>query len=490
MGADSPKDYITATDFYRFLHCPHWPYYERFATAEERALRRPISEAEQRRMENGVQHEQHVVRELFGAQPIEEIPQTYDAEQDWLTTRALMEQGVPLIYQGTLTWENWTGRPDILERHEGESVFGPWMYVPVDVKSTHALEKYQKMQLTFYASLLEKLQGHFPAEPAIVNCDGERISFHAQEGIADFRAVLAELERIRHGEKPEPVLRKSCFDMGPWGKLCERYASERNDIALLYNVDVKKLRALRDLGLRTIDDIAAMDPMAFDGVVPGLRLHGLDVMKLQAQSLQSKSVFVREPVSLPEKPFVIHFDIESDPPNDVDYLYGLFVRDGEKEYYRAFVSETLEGESRMWAEFLEWLKTLPTEYVVYHYSSYEFVRLNTLEKRYGGSVWLDLFRKQMHDLKETTSHAITFPLYFYGLKYIAKFLGFHWRSDVKGGGESVDVFEKFLETKERRLLDSIILYNEDDVRATAFLEDWLKKFAGTISSYDTPYPWS
>ncbi|MFZ2804693.1 MAG: TM0106 family RecB-like putative nuclease [Patescibacteria group bacterium] len=485
-------DYLTASDFYQFVNCPHWPYYERFATDEEKTLRRQVTDSEKHRQENGLAHELDVVKELMKDQQIDEVPVTRNAEADWEATRALMAQGVPLIYQGTLTSGDWTGRPDLLERHDGASVFGDWHYVPVDVKSTHFLEKYQKLQLSFYAALLEKLQGRFPAEPAIINRDGERIPFAAGDFVADFELFVVELERIRAGEKPDPVLRKSCFDTGVWGTVCERFAKSTNDIALLYNVNVEKLKTLRALGVRSVEDAAEMDPMALDGVAKGLRLHGLEVMKRQAQALKDCSVLVREPVVLPNPPLEIHFDIESDPPFDRDYLYGFLVRRPEGDEYISFVAETHDGEKQMWESFLAWIKELPSDYVVYHFSSYELTRLGTLAKRYGteDDQWLAAFQSHMVDLKEITTHAITFPLYFYGLKYIAKFLGFSWRSDVKGGSQSIDVFEKFLATHDRALLDSIILYNEDDVRATAHLKDWLVKYAKNVSSYGKPYPWT
>lgn len=486
---DHKKDYLTASDFYRFVQCPHWPFYDRFATDEEKAVRREFSEGEKKRMENGVAHEKEVVAKMAQDRPMTEVPMTMDPVADWEATQRLMQQGVPIIYQGTLTFGDWTGRPDILERHEGESVFGDWFYVPVDVKSTHLIEKYQKLQLVFYATLLERLQGCFPAEPAIINRDGERIPFVASENIVEFEQFVAELERIRAHEKPDPVLRKSCYDTGPWGVVCERFAKETNDIALIYNVDVNKLRALRQLGVRTIDDAAGMDPQTLDGAARGLRFHGLEVMKRQAQSLQHDLVMVREPIQIQPEGLEIHFDIESDPPSDVDYLYGFLIRRSEGDEYKPFVAETLEQEGEMWRSFLSWLKTLPTGYWVYHFSMYEYSRLAVLEKRYGGSEWLDYFRTRMIDLKEITTHAITFPLYFYGLKYIAKFLGFSWRGEVTGGGQSVDVFEAYLETKDRRLLDSIILYNEDDVRATAHLKDWLDRYAREVVSYSKPYPW-
>ncbi len=484
------KDYLTATDFYRFVQCPHWPYYERFATQEERALLREVTQSEINRMENGVAHEFDVVQKLMKGGEVVEAPRIADAVDAAAATMELMLKGVPVIFQGTLTDGDWTGRPDLLERQEGESNLGAWFYVPVDVKSTHAIEKYQKLQLVFYATLLERAQGRFPAEPAIINGDGERIVFDASSMLAEFEGFVAELERIRAGEKPDPVLRKSCYDMGPWGKVCEQYAKETNDIALLFNVDVKKLRVLRSLGIRTIQDAADMDPITIDGTAPGLRLHGLEVMKRQAQALIQKSVIVREPILLPSPPLEIHFDIESDPPNDMDYLFGFLIRQPDgTQLYRPFVAERLEDEGKMWKEFLAWLETLPSEYVVYHYSMYEMTRLALMEKRYGGSVWLNLFRLNMVDLKEIVTHSVTFPLYFYGLKYIAKFLGFSWTGDVKGGGQSIDVFEQWLTTGDRKFLDSIIQYNEDDVKATAHLKDWIVKYAKEVTSYDQPFDW-
>ncbi len=482
-------DYLTATDIYRFLQCPHWPYYERFATDEEKRLKTPVTESQRLRQENGYAHEREVVTKLFKEQPILEVPDVKDADRNFEATLEQMRNGAPLIYQGTLTNGDWTGLPDLLERHEGESKFGPWFYVPVDVKSSHALEKYQKLQLIFYATLLERIQGRFPAEPAIINSDSERISFQADAHIAEFEQVVTELERIRAGEKPDPVLRKSCYDTGPWGVMCERYAKSLNDIALLYNVDIHKLRSLRQLGVRSIDDAAEIDPSSLDGLAKGLRVHSLEVIKRQAQSLKTSAVIIRKPVLLPNSGLEIHFDIESDPPNDVDYLYGILMRLPEGDSYQAFVAEHLEDEEKMWRAFLAWIETLPAEYHVYHYAAYEPMRLGVLKKRYGGSQALDVFATRLIDLKETVTHAVVYPLYFYGLKYILPFLGFSWSGDIKSGGQSIDVFERYLETKDRAVLDSIIQYNEDDVRATAYLKDWMVTYAREMTSYAEPYPW-
>ncbi|MFA6100052.1 MAG: TM0106 family RecB-like putative nuclease [Patescibacteria group bacterium] len=484
------KDYLTASDYFRFLRCPHWPYYERFATDEEKKLKRDLTEGEKQRLEDGLAHEVEVIKELFKDEQVVEAIVTHDVEADCHATLELMKQGVPLIYQGTLTNEDWTGRPDLLRRVEGQSELGDWYYEPVDIKSSHSLEKYHRLQLMFYAVLLETLQGKFPPFGYILTKDRTELPVELGEYISEFEELTQELERIRAGERPDPVLRKSCFDTSPWGDACEKLSRSTDDIAQLFNVDVKKLKALRELGIRTVSDAAEMDVVDLDGRAPGLRLHGLEVAKLQAQSLKHKQVIIREAVFLPKTKVEIHFDIESDPPNDTDYLFGFYVRGEDKAYYKPFVAKRLEDEKLMWQSFLDWIAEMPLDYQVIHYAAYEKVRLAVLEKRYGGSPALDLFRERMIDLKQIVTSCMVIPQYFYGLKYVAKFLGHAWRGDVKGGGQSVDVFEEYLSTGNEKLLNDIILYNEDDVLATAYVSDWCREYATELTAYDPPYPWA
>jgi len=65
----------------------------------------------------------------------------------------------------------------------------------------------------------------------------------------------------------------------------------------------------------------------------------------------------------------------------------------------------------------------------------------------------------------------------------------HGAGDVQGGGESVVAYEKWLKTKRRSVLESIVQYNQEDVRATAFLLDWLKMYAKEGAVYRPTYPW-
>jgi uncharacterized protein len=143
----------------------------------------------------------------------------------------------------------------------------------------------------------------------------------------------------------------------------------------------------------------------------------------------------------------------------------------------------------MWKEFLAWLETLPSDYIVYHYAPYEPTRLKLLASRHGSSAALHAFTDRLVDLKPLATKRVTYPLYFYGLKYICKFLGFSWTGALQSGGESIDWYERWCASGDREILRQIVQYNEDDVRATLFLKEWLDTHAREVTQYEAPYPW-
>ncbi|MFO0764643.1 MAG: TM0106 family RecB-like putative nuclease [Patescibacteria group bacterium] len=478
-----PHDTLTGTDFFRFYQCPHWPYWERWGDPN---LRRPLTEAEEQRLADGLTHEQNIVAKTYGAF---DMVKTKNPTEAAAQTLGLMKQGVPVIYQACLKDGEWVGRPDLLERRPGKSALGDWYYVPVDVKRAHELKKEHMAQLTFYAVLLERAQGMFPPDPAILNADGERIPFRASSFLSEFHEIVEQIERMRDGECPDPVFRKSCLDISPWGAACEHLAKSTNDIALLYNVDVRKLKALRSFGIRTIEDAANLDPLALEGQAPGLTIRALEAVQRQARSVMTESVFIRAPFFDEVRGLEIHFDIESHPPTDADYLYGFWIPSEQK--YLSFVAESPEEEGEMWQEFLAWIETLPSEYTIYHYAPYEVQRLRQLSRRYHTeeNPWLAKFMLNMIDIKDIVSDHLVFPLPFYSLKAIGRFLGFAWEGEVHSGGESVLAFDKWMEKGDRTILDSIIQYNREDVRATAHLIEWIRKYAKVEATFVPPYPW-
>ena len=457
---------ITSQTFYKYFLCPHWIWFEVWGDQKAKG---EISALQQKLLEQGLHHEEEYIKDRTDVVAVT----AEDTDEAFLQTLEFMKKGADLIWQGRLESENWVGIPDLLERRKGKSKLGAWHYVPVDIKSSGSLKKEHRMQLILYAIMLERLQGKLPEEACIINRLGERICFSIDDNRGDFEDALGRIEKILASPTPPlPFLTKKCLE-SPWGKECIRLAEEGQDIALLYRVDRRSLASLRDVGIKTLDDVRKMRPSDVAKVVPQIKESSLERMQLQAQSLVEKKWFLRKHKKIPESPVELYFDIEGDPLYSVEYLFGILMKDDAGDRYVPFVAEKPDEEAKMWHEFLRWLETLPDEYIVYHFASYEKGRLTMLSERYGGSKALDRFYDNLFDLYDVVTSCLVLPVYFYGLKDIAKLLGFRWRNKSAGGAQSIFWYEDWVDNGDRKVLDTIVEYNEDDVRATKFMKEWL-----------------
>ena len=162
-------------------------------------------------------------------------------------------------------------------------------------------------------------------------------------------------------------------------------------------------------------------------------------------------------------------------------LEGLYASAGnvrhyedEGKYFIYFLAQNPEDEKIMWDSFIQWITALPEEYDVYHYAHYEKTRIKKLAEKYGNPAVLQKFKNKLIDLQPIIENSIVFPIYFYSIKDIAKYLNFKWRHEKAGGCQSIFWYEQWLETADKNVLQDIIDYNEDDVRAIECVLLWLQ----------------
>ena len=459
--------HLVATDFYKYLKCPHWVYWDIFGDPKDKGEVPPMLE---KLREDGVKHETDCVRKM-GA--FEELPSEGGAEELFAATLEAMRKGVPLIYQGTLMDGDWVGRPDLLRRVEAPSKLGAWSYEAFDIKSSREITEAQSYQLVFYALLLKKIQGVKPETLRMVNVDCQERALPIDDAEAGFFEILDRILAIRAGEKPPLSFMSSCKD-SPWFGMCKKEAEEGDDISLIYKIYQSEARRLREAGYPTLAKLAETDLATLRADVKGLSDHRLERLHLQAQSLRAKETLRIDEPRLPESEVELHFDIEGDPMIGVEYLHGLLVRQGGKDTYKAFAAEDPADEGRAWTEFCDFIEGYAGT-PIYHYGWYELDAIRRLSARYGISpkAALALDPANMIDLNRVVQRCVIFPLYFYSLKDVAKHLGFRWRASDASGANSVLWFQEWCEKKDRALFTKIMDYNEDDVRATARLKDWL-----------------
>lgn len=476
MTKEKPK--LTAEHFYQFFQCPHWIWYDLYEDQQKRKAVPPLM-----RMiyEDGLKHEKTIIK----SRQFDEVPEniTRDLDEAFLATVELMKKGRN-IYHGVLMDEHWVGIPDLLERRPiGElglpsvrSKFGDYYYVVYDIKSGKEIRDEYKFQLVFYSLILERVQGVRPREAYIINGDGEERSFSIDGWLNYFHLTRESIEKILAGEKPPPFLKSGC-KRTPWYSLCLSETEGCRDVSLIYRLSQLDQKDLYALNLKTIDDLARANIDDLRSQLPSWNFDKLVRFHNQAQSLVNNEPLVLKHTTWPKVKTEVYFDIESDPTQNLDYLLGFLVKDtatGQETYTPLFANEP-EEEKKIWQEFLVQLDQWK-DFVIYHFAFYERQVFDRLALRYGAPVQLMAkFKNSVIDLHTAVTRAVILPLYFYSLKDVGRYLGFQWRAEDAGGAESIVWYNQWKEGQQEKLKQKIIAYNEDDVRATLHIKEWLEK---------------
>ncbi len=472
----SAKPYhLTGEHFYKFFQCPHWIWYDIYGDKAKMGKTPALMEMIH---QDGLQHEQKALAARHPEGKFEEIkPELFrDLDEAFLATVELMKQGKN-IYHGVLMDGHWVGMPDLLEARPVEkgmkSIFGDHYYVVYDIKSGIDVKDEYKFQLTFYSLILERIQGLLPKEAYIINGSGEEKSFILDDFLDYFHLTRERIEEILDGQKPPPFLKSSC-KQSPWYSLCLEETKGCDDVSLIHRLSQNDQRRLYELGIRTVSDLAKADMEELTGQLEDWQFDKVLRFHNQANVLMSNEPMILKKSEFPDVKDEIYFDIESDPTENIDYLLGVLIkkRNGQTEY-KPFLAKDKADEERIWREFLNFLEGLD-DFVIYHYSYYERQVFERFGKQYGISLELDnKFTSHTMDLQRITTESVILPLYFYSLKDVAKYLGFSWQSEDAGGAESVVWYNEYLKTGDKKILDKIIKYNEDDVRATLYVKEWL-----------------
>ncbi|MFL6142709.1 MAG: TM0106 family RecB-like putative nuclease [Labedaea sp.] len=281
----------------------------------------------------------------------------------------------------------------------------------------------------------------------------------------------------------------------PWWTICRAELLAVRDVSLV--VRGEEGAALRAAGVRTVDDLARIDPRAEETLPPaGMPL--VDAIGLAKAWLADLTVVRRvEEVSVPRADVEVDVDMESFGDAGA-YLWGVLLTGadvGEQQGYRAFATWDplpTDDEARSFAAFWEWLtgirrraRSRGLSFRAYCYNELAENRwLLASARRFAGKpgiptqgqvqafiesdAWFDLFGSvRDHFL---CSHGK-------GLKTIAPVAGFTWRDAEASGENSMRWYRAAVgmdgggpdDGQRLRLLE----YNEDDVRATMTLRRWM-----------------
>lgn len=315
-----------------------------------------------------------------------------------------------------------------------------------------------------------------------------------------FRVKVAQTAQAHHSPDDRlmvsPIVTRECSSC-QWWTTCAP-ALDDDDLSaqiLKAPLDVREIGALRKLGITTVTDLVGTDlESILDQYLPEVQHRPgsegrLRLAAKRAQLIAEGVVLKRMddiPANLPEHELEIDFDIETSRDDRI-YLWGFLVHDratGEVDYhaFADFSALDDETEGALAARAGEWLARLcaDRDAQIYHYSDYELVHLAKVAGMTKDSHLLSLLaqRELFTDLFACVKQH-WFGAHGLGLKVVAaEGPGFSWRDSDPSGLASQGWFADSIgaaTAEDRQAAATRVLeYNEDDVRATFAVRQWLR----------------
>lgn len=498
--------YITASMLYDYVQCPHRIWRNIYGPEDEKIQEtNPFVEL---LWNKGVQHEKKIIEGLGTYLDLSEG----SLDERFKKTVEAMRNKTLLIYQGVLRDVNLLGIPDLLKLLPDGS------YIPVDIKSGSAYESgdeeedegkpklHYAVQLCLYNELLKRLGFASHDTGRVIDIHHNEVDYDlmAPKGPKDKRTWWELYTGVKNdvamllsdATRNKPAYSSKC-KLCPWYLSCKKWCKENNDLTNIYYMGrAVRDRINEDLDIENLNELMLVDIPAVMKKKEQEKKAGNKTFlyKVSENTLQKAierarvSLVTRTPklyelIEFPEVSYELFFDIEDDPTQEFVYLHGVYERHNGEERFLEFTAKEIsaEAEKEAWANFWQYIDSLPEDdYAVYYYSHHEKTTYKRMQKLYPEVVSAENVEQffdnpNVIDLYKIISSKTNWPLPSYSLKEIAVYLGFKWRDETPSGALSIQWFNEYIEKKDPKMLERILLYNEDDCKATMVIKDAIEK---------------
>ena len=446
----------------------------------------------------GEDHEKTVLKNFTNQKlSLIKIPNLKKHEMEQQTLKA-MQDGVDIIYQGSISNSYFYGRTDFLVKDPKPSKLGNYSYQIWDAKISKSIKPEHIIQMCCYADILGDLIGTKSSKGFIVT------GSHIKEEIVytdfySFYELLKDKFLIEQGNpinsEPDP----SFYDnWGNYSNYALKILKEKDHLSQISNISRSHIQKLNDEGILTMSDLINPDkarPKKFESkVFNRLQLQAsLQKASQQKEKIQYSVLDNHDPriglYTLPEKSINdIYFDIESNPLNHeyvLHYLWGVAHED-HKGAFNCWWAHDKKQMKNTFGLFIDWVYerwVRDSNMHVYHYGAFETSTIKSLMGEFGiketkvdnmlrNGVFIDLYRVIKQSLCIGTEG--------YGLKKLEPLFRDSRINEVQSGQDSTVQYEAWTikqdgtDHESSKILKEIWDYNKEDCESLIELTNWLR----------------
>jgi len=382
--------------------------------------------------------------------------------------------------------------PQLLLKTKGKSKLGQYKYLPAVYKLGHKTIKEHLFDLAFSSMLLESFQESKSEKGLVISSFDGKINVEEIYLNKKLRKkvlnVLLSLNECLEGFMPEITQDRKKCTICSWQKFCDKEAKENGYLTDIDGIGSKTASLLITKGISNTQTLASYSEKQL-----GKKLSTFKDQKYEKASLfvkQAQAYISGEPYrisnrnntnDLLEKTYsgFYIFDIESNPDNKHDFLYGFLKVNklfSQKEDHTYKPILNLKNNKREFYRKIIEILFSQKEWPVLHYGETEKIAIINIAKNLDFSFEeIDSLASKFIDLHSLIRKSWILPLKNYGLKTVSNWLGFEWMQRNVSGSKALYWWIQYQITENEIFLKQIIQYNKDDCFATLQIAEYLIK---------------
>lgn len=499
-----PERLLTPSKITAWLDCPHYLTLQN--QVDEGLLQRPrasFGSFAELLVSKGKAHEEGCLAHYRAEHKfVLDVPDSLPDEsfEDWVARSGNpFAESWDVVYQIPLIHNGIRGIADFVVRVK-DPVTGTISYEPIDAKLARADAKPgHVLQLCFYADAIESLTGIRPEHMHVWLGSGRLERLRVNDFSPYWRRLRTQLTAALAADPLTSTTAEPCphCEFCEFQPSCEQQWREADALHYVAGIRKSDIDPLGETDVRTLAELS-LQTTPVDGLKEQRlqRIVQQAALQVQARLHDDTPPYRLVPASddpewgrgfeklpMPDAGDVF-IDFEGHPFWRADaglfFLFGLLERaDDEQWKYRTWWAHDQDDEAAIVAAFVSYLverrERFPDMHA-YHYNHTERSSLVSLSQSYGvaeGSLTVLVETGFFIDLLLVARNSVQVGTESYGLKALEQLTEFRRSHEIDKGAGAVLQYEAFMASADRNELTAIAVYNEDDVRATLALRDWL-----------------